>query len=176
MTDAVIEQAVFRCAAGACRLVARSAGFVAGWLPLAEDLCAAFGERPAGVTCPACVFAKPFGNRHVAVVQAADDVGQPGALGFRLLIAPRDAFVNWIGDPFVLADLFPPDWRPRGDLPVLSLPAAPPAPRTVAQIQAVLQRPDGPTLLGGVQALVDGSRLVFERPQPDTDLLRSLWL
>jgi hypothetical protein len=27
-----------------------------------------------------------------------------------------------------------------------------------------------------VQALVDGSRLVFERPQPDTDLLRSLWL
>src|SRR5262249_37683008 len=30
--------------------------------------------------------------------------------------------------------------------------------------------------LGGVQALVDGGRLVFERPAPATELLRSLWM
>jgi hypothetical protein len=175
MTDIVIEQAIFVRAAET-RLVVRSAGFLDEWVPLAEELCAGFGVRPAGVRCPACVFAKPFRARHVAVVQVADAVGRPDTLGFRLLIARRDAFVKWIGDPFVFADRFPPDWQARGELPALSWPAVPPALRTVAQIQTVLQRSDGPTLLGGVQALVDGSRLVFERPQPDTDLLRSLWL
>jgi hypothetical protein len=46
----------------------------------------------------------------------------------------------------------------------------------VEQVQAVLQRPDSAALLGGAQALVDGGRVVFERPAPDTALLRSLWL
>jgi hypothetical protein len=32
-----------------------------------------------------------------------------------------------------------------------------------------------PALLGGVQVLVDGGRLVFERPAPDLGLLRGLW-
>jgi hypothetical protein len=30
-------------------------------------------------------------------------------------------------------------------------------------------------LLGATQVLVDGGRLVFERPRPDTELLRNLW-
>jgi hypothetical protein len=45
----------------------------------------------------------------------------------------------------------------------------------VEQVQTVLRQPDSPTLLGGAQALVDGGRLAFERPAPDTDLLRNLW-
>lgn len=175
MTDIVIEQAIF-IHDGDPRLVARSADFVDEWIPLAEELCVGFGARPSGVSCPACVFAKPLGRRQLAVVQVADDIGRPGALGFRFLIVRRDAYAKWVGDPFVLADRFPPEWRGSGELPALSWPATPPPPRTVEQIQAVLQRADGPTLLGGVQALVDGTRLVFERPRPDTELLRSLWL
>src|SRR5438067_230458 len=38
------------------------------------------------------------------------------------------------------------------------------------------RRPEGPSLLGGAQALLDGGRLVFERPGPDTALVRDLWL
>src|SRR5262249_15858286 len=34
---------------------------------------------------------------------------------------------------------------------------------------------ESPALLGGVQVLVDGGRVVFERPAPDTGLLKGLW-
>src|SRR5262249_17807168 len=168
--------------------LAASSVFLEEWLPDAHRLCAGFGERRAGVQCPACVFARPFGRGHVAVVQVADqgtdDAGRPGALGFRLLVLPRSVYVEGIGDPFIVADQFPPLWHARGELPVLSWPAEPLPPRTVEEVQRILQRvkgsateetPQSPVLLGGVQALVDGSRLVFERPAPDTDLLRSLW-
>jgi hypothetical protein len=33
-----------------------------------------------------------------------------------------------------------------------------------------------PTYLGGVQALIDGGRVVFERPAPDSEVLRCLWM
>src|SRR5262249_4847707 len=81
-----------------------------------------------------------------------------------------------MGDPFEVAERFPPPWPARGELPALSWPDEAPAFRAVERIQEVLKRPDGPTLLGGVQALVDGGKVVFERPAPDTSLMRSLWL
>src|SRR5262249_59922921 len=87
---------------------------------------------------------------------------------------------------------------------VLAGPAGPLPPRTVAQVQQVLQRAGGAVLfagagaggagdeeedegpevrrggsqvlLGGCQVLVDGGRLVFERPAPDPELVRALWL
>src|SRR5437660_1456816 len=130
MTEVVIEQAVFSRGQGRTLTLARSAGFLDEWVPVAEALCVGFGERQAGVRCPACVFAKPFGDRHVAAVQAADDAGRPGVIGFRFLVVARDAYGNWIGDPFLLSDRFPPDWQARGELPTLSWAAAPPAPRT----------------------------------------------
>src|SRR5262249_25723667 len=86
-------------------------------------------------------------------------------------------YIDLTGDPFLLAERFPPNWSVRGDLPPLSWPdGSPPARRTVAQVQAALQNGDSPTLLGGTQALIDAGRLVFERPAPATDLLRRLWL
>jgi hypothetical protein len=179
MKQIVIEQAIYTAhEEGGYRLLTRSAGFDENWLALAEELCTRFGERPAGVACPACVFAQPFGKLHVAVVQVADqapDAGQPGALGFYLLIVPRAAYVRHVGDPFVLAERCPPPWSTRGDLPSLTWPAEPLPQRTVAEIQDVLKRPECPALLGGVQVLVDGGRLVFQRPLPDTGLIKSLW-
>lgn len=189
MNEIRIEQAIYGSqGGGGYRFLARSPGFLDEWLTEAERLCTSFGERPAGVQCPACVFAQPFGKLHVAVVQVADqgadDAGRPGALGFRLLVLPRPAYTAWIGDPFLLDERLPPSWSARGELPALSWSTAPLPSRTVAEVRRILQpaaeSPEGgfsqsATLLGGVQALVDGGRLVFERPAPDPDILRKLW-
>jgi hypothetical protein len=181
MSAIPIEQALYgNPERGGFRFLGRSPGFVDDWLPLAEKICAGFGDRPAGIACPGCVFAQPFGPRHVAVVQAADlgndDAKRPGALGFHFLVLSRRDYTDLTGDPFLLAERFPPNWGARGDLPALSWPDEPPAPRTVAQVQAALQNGDSAMLLGGTQALIDAGRLVFERPAPATDLLRRLWL
>lgn len=180
MPDIIIEQAIYGSLdTGGYRFLARSSGFQEDWLPAAQQLCADFGERPAGVRCPACVFAQPFGKKHVAVVQVADqgtdDTGRPGALGFRLLIVPIGSY-NHLGDPFAIAEQFPPTWEDRGELPALSWLEASLPYRTVAEIQRVLKRAEGPALLGGAQALVDGGQLIFQRPDPDTELMRGLWM
>jgi hypothetical protein len=170
MLDAAIEQALH----DGTHLLARSPGFRDAWLPEALCLCAGFGERPAGVVCPACVFVQPLGPEHVAVVQAADQ--GTDALAFYFVVLPQAGYAHLGGDPFAVAERFPPRWATRGELPTLSWPDGPPPARTVADVQKALQRTDGPSLLGGAQALLQGNRLVFERPAPDTELLRSLWL
>src|SRR5262245_59510444 len=205
MPDIPIEQALYRREGdGEPRLLTRSAGFLDEWQAEAERLCTGFGERPEGVTCPAAVFAQPLGKRHVAVVQVADQgadgAGRPAALGFCLLVLPRDPYTRLLGDPFIVAEKYPAAWDARAELPTLTWPAEPLPPRTVAEVQRVLQRTKGaalredeeprpeaddqeqavkeaesPALLGGVQVLVDGGRVVFERPAPDTGLMRGLW-
>jgi hypothetical protein len=180
MHDILLEQALcgFHPGSG-YRFLGRSPGFSEEWLPLAEHLCAGFGERPRGVACPASLFVQPFGKRHVVVVQVADQgidaAGQPSGLGFHLLVLSRSDYVRLGGDPFLIADRFRAPWTARRELPTLSW-VGEPTPRTVAQIQRVLQRPeDGPNLLGASQILVDGGRLVFERALPDNQLMRDLW-
>src|SRR6516225_6967049 len=131
-----IEQAMYLVQGNSgYRLLARSPGFVDDWLPLAEQLCSGFGKRPAGVACPACLFAQPFGKRQVAVVQVADQgsdhAGRPAGLGFRLLILAGSDYLKLGGDPFLIADRFPAPWTARGELPTLVGPAEWP-PRTVA--------------------------------------------
>jgi hypothetical protein len=176
----VIEQAIYGShGPGGYQFLARSPGFRDEWLAEAERLCTGFGERPAGVACPGCVFAYPLAGRHVAVVQAADqgtdDAGRPGALGFRLLLLPRRLYEDLGGDPFAIADQFPPPWPARGELPALEWTAGPPEPRTLEATSRVLDVPYSATLLGSVQALLDGGRVAFERSAPDDHLLRSLW-
>jgi hypothetical protein len=176
----VIDQAIYGShGPGGYQFLARSPGFRDVWLSEAERLCTGFGERPAGVTCPGCVFARPFVGGRVAVVQAADqgtdDAGRPGALGFHLLIVPRRLYEDLGGDPFLIAERFPPPWPARGELPTLEWTGEPPAPRTLEATREVLDVPNSATLLGSVQALLDGGRVVFERTTPDSHLLRSLW-
>jgi hypothetical protein len=176
----VIEQAIYGSqGAGGYRFLARSPGFREEWLGEAERLCTGFGERPAGVSCPGCVFARPFDRDRVAVVQVADqgadDAGRPGALGFRLLVLPKRLYQDVGGDPFLIAERLPPPWPARGELPALEWSAGSAPYRTVAMLQQVLEVPNSATLLGGAQALLDGGRLVFERTAPDERLVRSLW-
>jgi hypothetical protein len=175
MTDATIEQALYEYVETAqYRLSARSPGFGEVWQARAEALCAGFGERPADVQCPTAVFAYPFLKGLAVVVQVSDRNLPAPALAFRFLVLPLRVYGQRIGDPFQVAERFPAPWSARGELPALEWTLEPPA-RTVEQVQHVLQREDGPLLLGAVQALVDGSRLVFERAEPAPDLVRSLW-
>jgi hypothetical protein len=143
----------------------------------AERIAGLFGLPPAGVACPRAHFAQPFGRRHVAVVQVADRPG--GALGFRFLVLAADLYCH-LGDPFAVADHFPPDWSASGPLPVLAWPPAPLPPRTAAELQAVLKACDPATeemalLLGCTQVLVDGGRVHLARPEPAERFLRALW-
>ncbi len=199
MPDISVEQALFlRSFAEPARLLGRSPGFAEAWLPGVETMLAQFGERPAGVPCPGAVFAQPLGREHVDVVQVADRPGVNGApaLGFRVLVLAAAPYRDYFADPFAVADSLPALWEQQGDLPALSLPATPLPPRTVEDVRQVLQRvkagalPEGedpetveltadnaesPALLGGVQVLVDGGKLVFQRPAPDPGLIRGLW-
>jgi hypothetical protein len=198
-----IEQSIYvYTGASPPELRASSPGFATQWRPEIEQVLHTFGPRPAGVACPGAVFARPLGKHLVMVVHVADLPSAPGTqppLGFHVLALSRDAYRKWCGEPFLLAERLRPDWQATGTLTTLSWPVESPPRRTVEQVRQVLRRIKGPplredvpveeqltedellaqsespALLGGVQVLVDGGRLVFERPMPDTELLRSLW-
>ena len=172
MPDLTIEQALAAATPDGPAVTARSPGFGDEWEPELARLCTGFGQPPPGRHLPASVFAQPLGRTHVAVVTAAAD-GSPPALHFHCLAVPRKLYAA-LGDPFLIAEQFPPPWGERVVLPTLLWGDTPP-PRTVERVQRVLQEDDSATLLGGAQALVDGGRLVFERPFPAPDLLRRLW-
>lgn len=180
MNDMLIEQAIYGDQdAGGNRLLAKSSGFLDAWLPEVTRLCSGFGDRPPGVACPLAVFALPLTRRYVAVVQVADqqrESGPPG-LAFRLLAVPARLYTDLGGDPFRVSDQYPPDWQARGGLPSLAWTAGPTPRRLVADLTQVLnvEAERTQTLLGGVQILVDGSRLVFERQAPDEKIVRDLW-
>jgi hypothetical protein len=198
MSDIIVEQAVYhRVNAEAAQLVARSPGFREEWLEEAVGLVVGFGERAAGVRCPRAVFAYPLGKDQVAVVQVADrEASGRLVAAFHFSAIPQVAYEQLFGDPFVLARRLPPVWEGR-DLEPRALPAQPLPLRTVHDIQRVLKRvkagalrddrdPDeepertpenseSPALLGGVQVLVDGGRIVFERPTADSGLVQDLW-
>jgi hypothetical protein len=172
--DLRIEQGLVVADPRGVRVAARSDRFDD---PEAERLAVLYGTPPAGVACPVAHFACPFGRKQVAVVQVSDR-GGPG-LAFRFLILARDLYRH-LGDPFAVADRFPPDWSAVGPLSPLEWPPEPLPPRTVGQLQALLKGCDPATdemalLLGSVQVLVDGGRVVVRRGAPDERFLRSLW-
>jgi hypothetical protein len=196
MPDIIIEQALFhRQAHEVPELRSRSPGLTEDRAADLVQMLTDFGERPPGIACPAAIFAQPLGKQHVAIVQVADQPGQPPALGFHVLVLPRKAYA---GDPFALADRFAPPWQhAAAQLPALTLPDEPMPRRSVEQVRQVLKRvkagalhededpakvtltadnAESPALLGGVQILVDGGKVVFERPAPDAGLIRGLWL
>lgn len=174
--DLTIAQAVVVSDPSGPVLVAKSDSLPFEWEDAALDVARRFGRRPDGVAVPAAMFAVPFGRGRVAVVQVADLPGSGSAppLGFRFLVLGGPLY-EAIGDPFAVADRFPPNWSARGSLPPLEWPPEPIPARTVEQIARVLKEGDGPFLLGAVQGLLDGVRVVLPRPTPDDHPWRSLW-
>lgn len=206
MPSIPLEQALFsRPDHGTARLIARSTGFQDAWIGEAAAIAFGFGDRPSeAFRCPpAVIFARPVGDRHVAVVRVTDDADVPatklpGAMRFHFLIVDRPNYEAWIRDPFLLAAKVEPHWE-GAELPTVTLATEGFSPRKVSEVQEVLKRikrsalrpgddpnsPDfertienseSPVLLGGAQILVDGGRLVFERRQGDLDLVSGLWL
>jgi hypothetical protein len=164
-----MQQAVLLADARGVKVVARSDEFD---VPEGERLAVLFGPRPAGVACPLAHFARPFGKKHVAVVTVADRPSE--LLGFRFLVLSRELYAH-LGDPFAVADRYPPNWFAAGSLPPLEWPTEVLPERTVEQLDAVLKNGDVSLLLGGAQALVDGTRVVLQRPAPAEGLFRDLW-
>ncbi len=140
----------------------------------AERIAVLFGSRPAGVRCPLAHFACPFGKRHVAVVRVEDRPGSGDPLGFRFLVLARELYRH-LGDPFAISDRFPPDWSLAGMLSDMEWPLERLPERTVQQLDEILKRADGPLLLGGAQAVVDGYHVLVTRDDPQEQLVRDLW-
>ncbi|MFO0851612.1 MAG: hypothetical protein U0871_24080 [Gemmataceae bacterium] len=139
----------------------------------AQTWAAKFGDRPRGIRCPSAVFAFRYHEFVYVVGQAADLGDGPNPpLGFRFLLIDRR---NYPGDPFVIADRFPPNWNASGDLDPLDWPAEPLPRRAVDDLQRLLKAGDSSLLLGGAQALLDGSKVLLESPAPDADTVRALW-
>jgi hypothetical protein len=167
--DLRIQQAVVLADARGARVVAQTANFDS---PEAERIAVLFGARPEGVACPLAHFACPFGAKHVAVVRVENRPN--GALGFRFLVLARELYKH-LGDPFAIADRYPPDWGATGELPDLAWPMAVLPERTVEQLDAILKNGDGSLLLGSTQALVDGNRVLLKRTEPAERFMRELW-
>jgi hypothetical protein len=151
------------------RVVAQTDEFDA---PEAERIAVLFGPRPAALACPVAHFACPFGSKHVAVVRVEDRPG--GRLGFRFLVMARDLYRH-LGDPFAVADRYPPDWTATGRLADLAWPMEVLPERTLEQLDAILKRGDVSLLLGAAQALVDGNRVLLTRSEPGEPFVRDLW-
>src|SRR5947207_306905 len=85
MSEVVIERALYRRERGETpRLLASSPGLAEELYSSLADVLDAYGERPAGASCPGAIFAQPLGNGHVVVVQVND--GPPGPSGWASLL------------------------------------------------------------------------------------------
>lgn len=175
--DLSVAQALVVAGPGGPTVVAKSDDFPAAWEDAALTAAVRFGRRPPGVSCRAAVFAVPVGKTHAAVVQVADRTGSDAVdppLAFRFLVTGRKLY-EALGDPFAIADRFPPDWTATGTLPALAWPPEPLPKRTVELVQGVLKTGDGPLLLGAAQALTDGGRVMLVSKEPAGDAIRGLW-
>ena len=200
MASIPVQQALYtRLGDNSVVLHGRSPGFADAWLPEAERIVTGFGVRPVGVPCPLAVFALPLTAHHIGIVRVADRTEDAQrSLAFHFLVVERAAYERYAGDPFQLARQLPATWDAHGTMADLDWPAEPLPPRTVSDVQKVLQRvkasalrededpeartvertvenAESPALLGGVQVLVDGGKLVFARPHGDLELVEGLW-
>ena len=154
------------------RVVAESAEFPFAWEDAARLIAVKFGAKPADIAVASALFALPMGKAHVAVVRVAERPS--GVLGFRFLLLGKPLY-EALGDPFAIADRFPPDWEARGELPTLAWPAEPLPPRRVEEVRGLLEAGDGPFLLGSTQALLDGVRIRLQRADSTEATLRTIW-
>jgi hypothetical protein len=174
--DFTVQQLVVVRIAMTPKVVAKSAGVDFVVEEFALRAAVKFGPRPVNVACPAAVFAHEIDAKRIVIVQAADraDGSADPPLAFRFLIFSRELYSH-LGDPFAIADRYPPNFDARGSLPELAWPEEPLPPRKVGDLHAILKAGDGPFLLGTTQALLDGAHVAVVRPAPDPELARNVW-
>ena len=154
-----------------------SPSWVTEWQPELQDIVQSFGTRPAGIRCPNAVFSYPISNRRVVCVRVGDlgdDENQPIGLGFQLVVMKQAEYDAIGGNPFRMFMDAPIIWLANSALPDFI--AAVSMNMDDLQVLAkAYQRPESAFILGGCQAILDGNRLVIEKPEPATDLLADLW-
>lgn len=150
-----------------------SPGFSAEWEPELARIARDFGSPPDDIDCPEALFSCRFGDRHVAVVRASNTTGR---WRFHFLILGAELYA-FIGEPFAPAEQFPAIWSDGADLTSLHWPEDEDVPpRSVESLQQILKEGDSPLLLGTTQVLVDGGRIVLERPEPAPRFARDVWM
>ena len=164
--DLTVSQLLLTRDAAGPRVAGQSAGVTPALAEAALQVAARYGAPPV-----AALFVVDLSPGTVAVVRTAVTPSP----GFYFLLLSRPLY-GLLGDPFEVADRYPPPWAARGDLPTLEWPPEPLPRRTVAQILDAFHAGDMPWLLGGAQALLDGGRLVFESDAAEESRLRRLWL
>lgn len=170
-----IEQALISLPPG--ERIVHSPGFLPNWQNEAVALCMSFAPREealdgAGLEQAEATFACPFVRDHVAIVRVRGMA--QSVLRFRMLILKADDYALLDGDPFWIDEHCTPVWEDPQPA-TLTLPGEALPPRTVAEVQRVLKRPESAWFFGGVQALLDGSKLVLGGNTPDPSRIRDLW-
>lgn len=170
MADLLIEHVLYRqSTADNLTAVAHSAGITEEIQQQLSKICSAFADPPSEWTDTPALLVCPVRKKNVAILQAL-----PGQ--FYFLVLPLSVYREQGGDPFQLIEQLPAQWELQGELEPRGWKDAEPSPlRKVEDIQTILKGPDGPSLLGAAQALLDGAPLVLERSKPETELLHHLW-
>ncbi len=154
-----------------------SPAFETGWHARAVAVCEAFSAEPPSSNLPAALFVQRLDRNHLMILRTqAEAKASAGPSRFHLLIADRRDYATLQYDPFTLAGQFAPDWIAAHDLPDLEWQGPAPPRRSIADVQQVLKGQNGPELLGGCQALIDGSQLLFLRSEPDSKVVRNIWM
>ena len=160
-------------------IVARSDGFDSLWEEPALRMAAQLGKGSFPLTPNPSppgergelesLFVRPFARGWITVVRVSQG-------RFHFLILTQRLY-DGLGDPFLLTERFPTQWALRGFLPTLHWPADEVPQRNVDELHAMLSDSgdDMSLLLGGTQALVDGSRLIIVSEVPRPDLVYAIW-
>ena len=171
-----IDQATAALHAGReVRWLAQSAEFLDDWRPEWEPHLLAAAQRLGQTPCADGLFVRSLPEKRVGICRMADLDGDPPTVrGVQLLVLKEDLYREAAWDPFAIVEACVPNWHARGSLPACSV-SVPLPRRTVEQVCEVLKSADSPALFGAAQALVDGGRVAWVRPQLDPVLLRRLW-
>ncbi|HEV8060494.1 MAG TPA: hypothetical protein VGP68_11500 [Gemmataceae bacterium] len=154
-----------------------SPAFETGWHTRAVAVCAAFSADPPSNNLPATLFVQRLDRNHLMIVRTqAEAKASVGPSRFHLLIVSQRDYAALQCDPFAIADQVAPNWTAAHELPDFEWQGPTPPRRSIADVQQVLKGQNGPELLGGCQALIDGSQLLFLRSEPDSKVVRNIWM
>lgn len=122
-------------------------------------------------------FNADFGKNYLAVFQVQDrpiaGTDRKRRL-FRCLLIGRNHYLQ-VGQPQQLQSRFPLDWAAHGELPEEIESKHRFQKLSVEEAHEILHRGNVPMILGVVQALVDGSRIILQHEENVLDFIGTLW-